>query len=202
MDRKNVQRIKQGLVNTFGGSCQQCGYDRCLRALQFHHVAERTDKPGRVNLQEVRDFPERFRLLCANCHIEEHDRLTKSAAVFMTCATCGATFQTVAYLKASGRRKYCSYACRDISRKAHATSPDVESERFWAHTQPAGGCRLWTGRVDSKVGIGRFDILRDGKYRKVSVRNFAYELTHGRPPDHRLKTTCGNPLCVEPTHIA
>ncbi len=46
-------------------------------ALHFHHVDGREaegefSKPGSVKLAEVERYPERFELLCANCHIELH----------------------------------------------------------------------------------------------------------------------------------
>jgi hypothetical protein len=31
------RRRKQRLVDEFGGSCQLCGYNRCIDALAFHH---------------------------------------------------------------------------------------------------------------------------------------------------------------------
>lgn len=32
------KRKKQRLVNSLGGKCCICGYDRCLSALEFHHT--------------------------------------------------------------------------------------------------------------------------------------------------------------------
>jgi len=60
---------------SFGGKCSACGYARCQAALHFHHVNGRLpeSKRGSVRIQEVRAHPERFALLCANCHIELHN---------------------------------------------------------------------------------------------------------------------------------
>jgi hypothetical protein len=35
---------KRELVERFGGKCQRCGYDRCMRALQFHHADDSENK--------------------------------------------------------------------------------------------------------------------------------------------------------------
>lgn len=63
----------------FGGKCEKCGYCKCFAALHFHHrdgTGEKYDwnakgKSG-ASLREIRAHPERFQLLCANCHIETH----------------------------------------------------------------------------------------------------------------------------------
>lgn len=59
-----------------GGKCGRCNYNRSIHALHFHHV-DSTEKrswrkDGKVSIAEVRTHPERFELLCANCHAEEH----------------------------------------------------------------------------------------------------------------------------------
>ena len=38
------RRIKRHLVGEAGGACELCGYDRCLAALQFHHVDRATKR--------------------------------------------------------------------------------------------------------------------------------------------------------------
>ncbi|MFK4979881.1 hypothetical protein, partial [Klebsiella pneumoniae] len=40
-NRERAQRTKQKLVDYKGGSCQDCGYDKCLDALEFHHLTEK-----------------------------------------------------------------------------------------------------------------------------------------------------------------
>ena len=34
------KRTKEKLVNACGGKCVRCGYDRCVEALEFHHIDE------------------------------------------------------------------------------------------------------------------------------------------------------------------
>jgi hypothetical protein len=68
--------IKAALVVEAGGRCGLCGYDRCARALSFHHVDPATKEFG-VALRGVSRSLARARaeaakcvLLCANCHME------------------------------------------------------------------------------------------------------------------------------------
>ena len=70
-------RLKQDLVDAAGGSCQCCGYDRCLGALHFHHVDPAT-KNFEVSVGSNRSKIELLQevtlcaLVCANCHAEIH----------------------------------------------------------------------------------------------------------------------------------
>jgi hypothetical protein len=70
------QRVKQILVAEAGGACALCGYSRCLRALEFHHV-DPSDKQFTVagrgvtrSLAKAREEARKCVLLCANCHVE------------------------------------------------------------------------------------------------------------------------------------
>jgi hypothetical protein len=85
--RQQVQRyvarnreIKTKLVQIKGGKCQNCGYNRCLRALTFHHRNPKQKKfeLGRGSLggrswSAVLAEATKCDLLCANCHAELHD---------------------------------------------------------------------------------------------------------------------------------
>jgi transposase len=70
------RRLKVALVAEAGGSCVVCGYDRCVSALQFHHL-ERAEKRTNVSAQGaslaltvLREEAAKCVLLCANCHAE------------------------------------------------------------------------------------------------------------------------------------
>jgi hypothetical protein len=76
------RRIKEILVAEAGGRCALCGYDRCLRALGFHHV-DPSSKAFSVAFRGVARSLARARaeaakcvLLCANCHMEVEQGLT------------------------------------------------------------------------------------------------------------------------------
>jgi transposase len=71
--RRTIKRI---LVSEAGGCCSRCGYDRCIAALQFHHLDPST-KSFTVSSNGVTRSIDRARaearkciLLCANCHAE------------------------------------------------------------------------------------------------------------------------------------
>jgi hypothetical protein len=70
------RRVKRQLVEEAGGRCALCGYDRCLAALQFHHV-DPDAKSFAISLRGVtralakaREEAAKCVLLCANCHAE------------------------------------------------------------------------------------------------------------------------------------
>ena len=67
---------KRRAVNALGGKCKRCGYNKCIRALSFHHV--NGDKEFKFSQSWYRNWEailkelEKCYLLCANCHHEEH----------------------------------------------------------------------------------------------------------------------------------
>lgn len=74
--REKERAERKRLRLEFGGKCQECNYSKCQAALHFHHV-DSTQKhewntKGGADLREIKTHPERFKLLCANCHIELH----------------------------------------------------------------------------------------------------------------------------------
>ncbi len=70
------RRLKRVLVKERGGSCALCGYDRCLAALQFHHLDPDTKAFGIAHrgftrsLAAARAEAAKCVLLCSNCHAE------------------------------------------------------------------------------------------------------------------------------------
>lgn len=70
------RRVKQILVAEAGGRCACCGYDRCLGALEFHHLdpsAKRFAVGGRGlsrSLAVLREEAAKCVLVCSNCHVE------------------------------------------------------------------------------------------------------------------------------------
>jgi hypothetical protein len=81
--KRAMKREKDGkkrAVDYMGGCCSICGYDNCIRALEFHH----TDPD-----KKSKDYNKRFKvwsferqkkelefciLVCSNCHREVHDK--------------------------------------------------------------------------------------------------------------------------------
>jgi transposase len=77
--RRNVKRI---LVEEAGGKCLICGYDRCHRVLQFHHLDPSTkdfhigEAGATRSLARSRAEARKCVLLCANCHGEVEAGIT------------------------------------------------------------------------------------------------------------------------------
>ena len=74
------QRRKQWAVEAFGGKCGICGYDKCVEALEFHHINpnEKDFSPSasvanrEVYVGELRKCV----CVCSNCHREVHAGIT------------------------------------------------------------------------------------------------------------------------------
>lgn len=62
-----------------GGQCIRCGYNKCLKALEFHHLdpsqKDFTISNDHFKLQEAVEESKKCILLCSNCHKELHDNM-------------------------------------------------------------------------------------------------------------------------------
>jgi DNA-binding transcriptional ArsR family regulator len=71
--RRKVKRI---LAHEAGGRCCVCGYNRCVAALEFHHLDPAAKRLGMGYggfahaLSRLREEAKKCVLLCANCHAE------------------------------------------------------------------------------------------------------------------------------------
>lgn len=82
--RKWRTNTKNKMVAAFGGSCALCGYNKCNRALEFHHINSE-DKDfhfgtvmGRPRKWEyIAEELKKCVMLCANCHREVHEDLVQ-----------------------------------------------------------------------------------------------------------------------------
>lgn len=69
------RKVKQILVAEAGGRCRLCGYDRCVAALEFHHLDPRAkefglSQRGARSIERLRAEVRKCVLLCSNCHAE------------------------------------------------------------------------------------------------------------------------------------
>lgn len=68
---------KQKLVDYKGGKCEMCGYDKCIEALEFHHI-DPNEKEFTItvsknyDLKSLKKESDKCMLVCANCHREIH----------------------------------------------------------------------------------------------------------------------------------
>lgn len=62
-----------------GGKCARCGYNKCLKALEFHHLdpskKDFTISNDHFRLKEAIEESEKCILICSNCHKELHDNM-------------------------------------------------------------------------------------------------------------------------------
>ena len=71
--------MKQEAIKRFGGKCSICGYNKCVRALEFHHLDPNKKEFGlgaNGNTHNWEDFwneVQKCILVCSNCHAEIHE---------------------------------------------------------------------------------------------------------------------------------
>lgn len=77
---------KKEFIRLRGGSCQLCGYDKTIQALEFHHINP-DEKTMVLNhecsgnyLRKVEEM-KKCALICANCHREVHYGLVDAALI-------------------------------------------------------------------------------------------------------------------------
>lgn len=69
---------KQKLIESHGSKCCVCGYNKCEKALEFHHIdsSEKINDVSKIyKNSDMEKEIEKCILLCANCHRELHDGL-------------------------------------------------------------------------------------------------------------------------------
>ncbi len=72
------KQMKKWAVEYKGGKCEKCGYNKCLEALDFHHLDPSqkdfilSDRNLILSWQEIKKELDKCILVCANCHREIH----------------------------------------------------------------------------------------------------------------------------------
>ena len=80
---KRRRKVKQILVEEAGGECVICGYDRCVAALDFHHINPEEKSFGlaecgvTIAIQKLREEAKKCVLLCRCCHAEVEAGITE-----------------------------------------------------------------------------------------------------------------------------
>lgn len=78
--------VKKKAVDYKGGECQVCGYDRCVRSLDFHHL-DPTKKDFAISefknrkIEKLKNELDKCILLCSNCHGEVHDGILDVSSI-------------------------------------------------------------------------------------------------------------------------
>lgn len=126
------RRTKARMIESMGGKCQICGYDRCAGALEFHHLDPTVKENALAGLRaDIRSWVEIVKelrkciLICSNCHKEVHygiaeipDSFQKFDETFLEyreskpvdeCPQCGA--------KKYAKNNFCSPQCASKARR-------------------------------------------------------------------------------------
>jgi hypothetical protein len=76
--QRRREKVRLMTINYKGSHCQVCGYDRCVEALELHHLdpSEKdfgiSSKGYTRSWEKVKEEADKCVLLCANCHREVH----------------------------------------------------------------------------------------------------------------------------------
>jgi hypothetical protein len=74
------QNNKKRAVEYKGGKCERCGYDKCVDALEFHHInpTQKDKNFGNIKIRKwetQKNELDKCICVCANCHREIHAEL-------------------------------------------------------------------------------------------------------------------------------
>ena len=70
------KKAKMKLVEYKGGKCEKCGYNKCINALEFHHL-NANEKDFTIagkswSFEKLKKESDKCILVCSNCHKEIH----------------------------------------------------------------------------------------------------------------------------------
>lgn len=70
------QRVKKQMIEYKGEKCEICGYNKCVEALEFHHLNPNEKdfniSGGTKSFKNLKPEIDKCILVCANCHREIH----------------------------------------------------------------------------------------------------------------------------------
>lgn len=70
------KRTKEKLVEYKGGKCKCCGYDKCVEAMEFHHIDPKEKDFGisgkSWSFEKLKLEVDKCIMVCSNCHKEIH----------------------------------------------------------------------------------------------------------------------------------
>lgn len=138
--KKSQRRKKLQAIEAFGGKCQVCNYDKCINALEFHHINE-NDKlysPSYVIMrwswEKAKKELDKCILLCCRCHRELHYKVLDIEYnkyllpwINKECLFCQKIFDTKNEVQ-----KYCCAICYSNSqRKVERPTKEELEKMLW-----------------------------------------------------------------------
>ena len=80
--KTQIDKVRQ-LKKEYGNKCTRCGYDKCVDALEFHHLdpAQKEFHLGEArgrSIDKLRQELDKCILVCRNCHTEIHWEMKNS----------------------------------------------------------------------------------------------------------------------------
>ncbi len=129
------KRTKKKCVEYLGGKCQNCGYNECLAALDFHHrdpeAKEFSIAQYMCSWDKIKIELDKCDLLCSNCHRKKHNTFNgvditanirpRSKPIFVTCHHCKVVFQRAPNKIKGKKLLFCSVKCRHEYQKQIAS---------------------------------------------------------------------------------
>jgi len=78
--RNHRQKIKDRSVEYKGGKCVKCGYNKCVKALEFHHINPKEkdftiSSYSKLSWDKIKKELDKCILVCSNCHREIHHEI-------------------------------------------------------------------------------------------------------------------------------
>lgn len=82
------KRTKIELVEYKGGKCEKCGYNKCVKALTFHHLDPKekdfTISGKSWSVERLKKEVDKCIMVCSNCHIEIHAEIEENKILAST----------------------------------------------------------------------------------------------------------------------
>lgn len=169
------KRRKKEVVESFGGECQICGYNKNVNALCFHHTdptVKENNPTTIINQWKVdRSIPqlikEKVVLLCLNCHAEvhsedyNHDKIINNYDIIKkSCIVCEKDFYTVDNPNKQNQI-LCSAECSEVNRRKVKDRPSSEELKLLIEKYPFTRIGKMFGVSDNAVRkwAKKYDIL-------------------------------------------
>ncbi len=118
--RERQRKIKMQCIAYKGGKCSLCKYNKCLSALEFHHLDPNQKdfniskiKKTRMDEEVIQEL-DKCVLLCSNCHREAHEKLIKIPIdiSFKSNIIVAYKYKNINFCKNPKRRKVSIWNCK------------------------------------------------------------------------------------------